>query len=415
VARTVRDAKFDSRAARERLKARGKPYWRLLDPGLHVGYRRLKGAPGRWCVRFYDGNHKSYVTETFATADDLSDANGVDVLSWVQAQAEARKRRDSRVQGPADQPYTVADALRDCPMTQDSQFRANAMIVPAIGRVAIVTELTTERLQNFLAQLATTPARKRTVKGAEQRYRAADNRPDAVRARKNTANRIFAILRRALNVAFENGKVPSKTTWQRVKPFKGVSAARVRYLTNAEARRLINAAGVDPEFRDLARAALETGARYGELATARVEDFHADSGTVRLDGKTGVHHVVVTEDGRSFFASLCAGRPGGELLFRRADGSPWGPSHQTVPMALACARAGITPAANFHVLRHTWASLSVMAGVPLHVVAKNLGHADTRMVEKHYGHLAPSYIADEIRRAAPRYGIEPDRKVTPIG
>jgi hypothetical protein len=30
------------------------------------------------------------------------------------------------------------------------------------------------------------------------------------------------------------------------------------------------------------------------------------------------------------------------------------------------------------------------------VVAKNLGHADTRMVEKHYGHLAPSYIADDF-------------------
>ena len=46
-----------------------------------------------------------------------------------------------------------------------------------------------------------------------------------------------------------------------------------------------------------------------------------------------------------------------------------------------------------------------MAGVPLLVVAKNLGHADTRMVEKHYGHPAPSYIADAIR--APRFGDTP--------
>jgi hypothetical protein len=30
------------------------------------------------------------------------------------------------------------------------------------------------------------------------------------------------------------------------------------------------------------------------------------------------------------------------------------------------------------------------------VVAKNLGHADTRMVEKHYGHLAPSFITDAL-------------------
>jgi hypothetical protein len=45
-----------------------------------------------------------------------------------------------------------------------------------------------------------------------------------------------------------------------------------------------------------------------------------------------------------------------------------------------------------------------MNGVPLLVVAKNLGHADTRMVEKHYGHLAPSYVADAIRAGAPRFG-----------
>jgi integrase len=49
-----------------------------------------------------------------------------------------------------------------------------------------------------------------------------------------------------------------------------------------------------------------------------------------------------------------------------------------------------------------------MNGVPLLVVAKNLGHADTRMVETHYGHLAPSYIADAIRAGAPRFGtVEP--------
>jgi len=38
------------------------------------------------------------------------------------------------------------------------------------------------------------------------------------------------------------------------------------------------------------------------------------------------------------------------------------------------------------------------------VVARNLGHADTRMVERHYGHLAPSYVADAVRMSAPRFG-----------
>ena len=72
-------------------------------------------------------------------------------------------------------------------------------------------------------------------------------------------------------------------------------------------------------------------------------------------------------------------------------------------MRAACARARIIPAVSFHALRHTWGSLAAMNGVPLMVVAKNLGHADTRMVEKHYGHLAPSYVADAIRAGAPRF------------
>src|ERR1700689_2496772 len=65
-------------------------------------------------------------------------------------------------------------------------------------------------------------------------------------------------------------------------------------------------------------------------------------------------------------------------------------------------------------LAHTWASHAVMNGMPLMVVARNLGHADTRMVEKHYGHLAPSYVAEAVRKSAPRFGLRPERKLIPL-
>ena len=42
-----------------------------------------------------------------------------------------------------------------------------------------------------------------------------------------------------------------------------------------------------------------------------------------------------------------------------------------------------------------------MNGVPMGVIAAQLGHADTRMTEKHYAHLAPSYIAETIRAHFP--------------
>lgn len=48
------------------------------------------------------------------------------------------------------------------------------------------------------------------------------------------------------------------------------------------------------------------------------------------------------------------------------------------------------------------------------LIAKNLGHADTRIVEKHYGHLASSYIVDAIRADAPKFGFAPDASVVPL-
>jgi len=55
-----------------------------------------------------------------------------------------------------------------------------------------------------------------------------------------------------------------------------------------------------------------------------------------------------------------------------------------------------------------------MNGMPLMVVARNLGHADTRMVEKHYGHLTADFVANAIRKSAPRFGFKLSHKIVPL-
>jgi integrase len=80
----------------------------------------------------------------------------------------------------------------------------------------------------------------------------------------------------------------------------------------------------------------------------------------------------------------------------------------------ACERAKLKPAISFHVLRHTHGSMLAMKGVPLGVIAKQLGHADTRMTEKHYAHLAPSYVADTIRAHFPTLGVGEESGVVPL-
>ena len=98
---------------------------------------------------------------------------------------------------------------------------------------------------------------------------------DARRARKASANRILTMLKAALNRAFNAGRISSDNAWRKVKPFKRVDEAVVRYLSGAEARRLVNACAVD--FGKLVQAALLTGCRYAELARLKCGDFNAEA------------------------------------------------------------------------------------------------------------------------------------------
>ncbi len=54
MARTVRDAKLETPTARRALKPSGKPYYRAISEGLHLGYRKGK-AGGKWVMRRYVG------------------------------------------------------------------------------------------------------------------------------------------------------------------------------------------------------------------------------------------------------------------------------------------------------------------------------------------------------------------------
>jgi integrase len=425
MARTLQDAKLDTRGARLRLGKRREPYWRSISEGFAVGYRKgVKG--GTWIARHYSDEHgRRY--RSIGTADDIADADGVHVLSFAQAQEAARKwfthlagHDRGEVRGG---PYTVRECLEDYLVWlqghrktgSDTRHRVDTHIMPKLGDTQC-DRLTTAQIQKWLRDLAASPARLRTKKGAKKpNYRELDKGDeDAVRRRRASANRTLTVLKAALNRAWREGKIPSDEAWRRVKPFGEADAARVRYFTVAEAKRLLNAC--DPDFRRLAQTALVTGARYGELAALRVSDFNSDSGTVHVrTSKSGKgRHIVLNDEGAALFKSLRAGKPTEAVLLAKDDGAAWNKSHQARPMAEACERAKIDPPASFHVLRHTWASLAVMAGAPLMVVARNLGHADTRMVERHYGHLAPSYIADAIRAAAPKFGIKAHRKVVSI-
>jgi hypothetical protein len=102
VPRKLRDSNLETRTARSRLPVRHKPFFRLIEPGLHLGYRKLTSGPGTWLARRYTGEGR-YILENlrsadgaFVLADDFEDADGDKVLSFAQAQRAVRGPRSDR-------------------------------------------------------------------------------------------------------------------------------------------------------------------------------------------------------------------------------------------------------------------------------------------------------------------------------
>lgn len=410
VPRLKRNPTLESRSARAKLKTRHAPYWQTIHKGMAIGYR--KGTRGGvWMARYLiDGEHRK---RTLGTADDHQEADGIDVLTYAQAhkkaleQAVAARQEDAEPSGP----YTVAEAMTDYleylkahgKSYADTKRAVDAHIIAKLGKKQ-VSELTKTQISRWHHTLATAPARLRGPK----KVRIIDpSDADAMRKRKATANRILTNLKAALNKAVADRDDLSDKAWRHVKPFRGVDVPRVRYLTPDECTRLINACPAD--LRTLIRGALMTGCRYGELIRMRAHDFNPDAGTVLVaESKSKVRHVPLTNEGQQFFARLTAGRVGQTFMFTKADGEPWGKGHQTRPMREACAGAEINPPVGFHILRHTYGSLLAMKGVSLQVIAEAMGHTSTRMTERHYAHMLPSYVAETIRANLPSFGLERD-------
>jgi hypothetical protein len=121
----------------------------------------------------------------------------------------------------------------------ESLSRGTAHILPTLGDL-VVSELTAEELRRWLAAMASSRAQVRPKRG-EVQYRPEPEGDEAIRKRRATANRVLTMLKARLNHAFDEGHVNNRDAWGRkLKPFRNVEVARIRYLSIAEAKRLLN-------------------------------------------------------------------------------------------------------------------------------------------------------------------------------
>jgi len=425
--RSARTTKLETRSARAKLLARSAPYFLKVAKGLRLGYYRSRGGAGTWIARRYRGSGQ-YETTALGVADDTTAADNLAVFDFWQAQ-DALRRWGERGRladhgivrtGPYTVGAAVADYLAEIAVEKRASARKaaryifEASVLPKLGRL-VVEQLSSDQINRWRHELAASGKRVRTKKFAQKPTRRPLPASDEERRkRRATANRVLTMLKAALNRAYRAGRVASDEAWRKVKPFKQTDVAVVHYLSDDEARRLVNAC--DADFRLLVQAALLTGCRYSELVNLTGADFNRDNDTLTLrQTKAGrARHVVLTEEGRHLFTQCTVGRPAAERVFLRSDAKPWGASHQQRPLAEAASRAKISPAPTFHILRHTHASLLAMRGVPMGVIAAQLGHHDTRMTEKHYAHLAPGYVAETIRAHFPKLGLAEVLNVVPL-
>lgn len=343
--------------------------------------------------------------------DDTAPSNAVACLSFAEARDAALAWRDGLVRREArlEAPTTVREAAesylawrrQNRKQAVDAESVIRAHVLPAFADRTIVS-LTTPELQRWVEQLAATPRRIRS-NGNGPAHAPAPVGADEARARRATANRIWANARAIFSHAFKDGHVKDDAAWRRVRRFRNVDEPRIRFLTDAEARALLKACPDD--LAALVRGALLTGCRFGELVALRCHDMNIATKQVYIAvAKSGkARYVPLSPQGLTFFRKLVRNRKPDALVFLKADGTAWGKNHHVKEFAKAAKQAKIA-AVSFHELRHTYASALARAGVDLLTISKLLGHADTRVTSRHYAHLADASLGAAVLKL-PAWGL----------
>jgi integrase len=218
----------------------------------------------------------------------------------------------------------------------------------------------------------------------------------------NTVANALGLLRRVLSVAKRWGKLGAA-------PLPEIHATKRRadriedaqWLTTAEAAALV--ANIGERWRPLVVLALRTGLRMGELQALRWSDVDAAARVVHVrrswSDRTGefgppksgrARTIPLTPDAADMLTAQRFGQPpgAGSLVFGTARGSV--PFHRNALLrALVKASAAVGKHLHPHMLRHTFASHAIAAGVPTRILMVWGGWESEAMLAR-YGHLAPT-------------------------
>jgi len=237
------------------------------------------------------------------------------------------------------------------------------------------------------------------LKVARVRHRDVEALHRRLKATPYRANRVRSLLSSMFNEAI-------RWEWTDANPVKGVrkypEEPRHRYLTPDELRRLAAVLDEleDQEQANFFRLLVLTGARKGEVMSARWRDFDLEAGVWTKPSshtkQKRLHRTPLSAPTVALLREMKS-RATGEFLFPgKVPGQPvaevrrwWDQIRQ---------RAGV-PDARIHDLRHTYASVLASAGLSLPVIGALLGHTQPSTTAR-YAHLRD----DPLREATEQVG-----------
>lgn len=245
-----------------------------------------------------------------------------------------------------------------------------------------------------------------------------------------TVDLVHAILRKALNDAVRVDQVLAVNPADRAKRPRKADVRAVGTIWSAEELRTFLDVASSHRLYAFFHVAAYTGARRGELLNLRWSDVDLDRGEIVIRGLaaviSGERVEGSTKGGRERTVGIDAGtiavlrkhRAGqvserlavgaewvdGGYVFARTLGEPLYPDTATnlVPKLIASYNEPDDetkrpdrplPRARLHDLRHIHASMPLLAGVPVHVVAERLGHADPSITLRVYAHVIRQHAA----------------------
>jgi integrase len=211
------------------------------------------------------------------------------------------------------------------------------------------------------------------------------------------ANRILQTLSKMFNLAESWGTRPLNSN-----PVKGIKKyreeSRERFLSAEEIRNLVTALS-DLEARDkkaiyfvnLIRLLMMTGARLSEIQFAKWEWVDFKNRLLNLpDSKTGKKIIQLSPAAIKVLEQTPKIKGNPYIIVGNVENMPL---HNAQKPWRRLRRSAGLDELRLHDLRHTFASLCVAQGYSLQMVAKLLGHADTRMSER-YAHLTKTSVQD---------------------